>query len=371
MIEESKYVDFLVIGEGEITLAELIKALENKANFADIKGLVYRDQATSEIIQNESRPPIQDLDNLPIPDLSLIENLDIDNYRSVHARNKRVIYILGSRGCPFSCTFCAAHLVHGRKVRFRNPKKIVDEIEYNQKKYGIGYVGFKDGTFTLNHQWVKELCSEIINRKIKIGFAINARVDTINEDILKVLKMAGCRTIGFGLESGSQRILDIMRKGTSLKQIIEAMDLARKYGFFTVGSYMIGNLGDTKEDINKTYKLARDLKTTSAAFSPLTAFPGTQIYFDALKNGSLKNPKWYLKRNPYNKDEFLPVTNYDGVLTFSEFSTEKELNKIYHKYYFRISYVFSMIKRIIKEPYLLKYAIGYTLGVIKKTFVDT
>lgn len=370
-MEESKYVDFLVIGEGEHTLAELLEALKKKTDFKQIKGLIYRNKKNGQIIKNELRPLIENLDSLPIPDLDLIENLDFKNYKMVHAGNKKVIYILGSRGCPFQCTFCAAHLVHGRKVRFRSPKKIVDEIESNRKKYGIDYVGFKDGTFTLNHSWVKEICSEIINRRLQIGFCVNARIDTIDEEMLQSLKKAGCQTIGFGIESGSQRILNKLRKGTTLKQIKKVFQLVNKFKFFTINSFMIGNPGDNKETIKETLELAKSLKSTAVGFCPLTVFPGTQIYFEATKDGTLKNPQWYLKKNPNNEDEFLPTGLYDGVLSFSDFTTEKEVKRIYNKFYLRPASIASTIKRIILNPYFLKYTLGYAKGMIKKTFDNT
>src|SRR3989338_2250937 len=371
MMAESKNVDFLAIGEGENTLTELLDALENKINFSEIRGLVYRDKETGRIVKNEPRPLIQDLDSLPIPDLDLIENLNFKNYSVVHAGNKRVVYILGSRGCPFPCTFCAAYLVHGRKVRFRSPKKIVDEIEFNQKKYGISYVGFKDGTFTLNHQWAKEICQEIIGRKLKINFSVNARVDTINEEILKILKKAGCETIGFGIESGSQRILDKLMKGTNIAQIKEIFKLVNQYKFFTIPSFMIGNPGETKDDIKKTFELAKSIKATIAGFCPLTAFPGTKIYFDAVADGTLKNPKWYLKRNPADPEEFLPTGVYDGVLKFNDFETEKEVKIVYNKFYLRPAFIPSVIKRIIIDPYFLKYIFMYGWGLLRKTFDNT
>lgn len=371
MMKESKYVDYLVIGEGEHALAELLDSLPNKTNLSQIKGLVYRNSKTNQIIKNELREPIQNLDSLPIPDLNLIENLNFRNYDLIHAGGEKVVYILGSRGCPFQCTFCAAHLIHGRKVRFRSPKKIVDEIEYNQKKYGINYVGFKDGTFTVNHHWVKEICEEIISRNLKIGFCINARVDTINEEMLKILKKAGCKTIGFGIESGSQKILDIMRKGTTIPRIKKVLKLVRKYKFFTIGSFMIGNPSDTKKDIRKTIELAKEIKPSGVGFGVLTAFPGTEIYFNALKDGNLKNPKWYFRRDPDEEDEFLPTRLYDGALQSSEFKVEKELNKAYYKFYFRPTYIISTIKRIISDPNYLKYVLAYAWGMVKNTFVDT
>ncbi len=371
MMTESKYVDYLVLSEGEETLTELLTALEKGGDLQQIKGLVFRDQATGQIIKNEPRPPIEDLDALPIPDLDLIENLDFKNYNSIHAGGKKNINILGSRGCPFLCTFCAAHLVHGRRVRFRSPKKVVDEIEYYQKKYGIGYVLFKDGTFTLNHQWVKEVCQEILDRQIKIGFCVNARVDTVNEEILEIMKKAGCQTIGFGIESGSQRILDKLKKGTTLEQIKKALDLVYRMKFFTTSSFMFGNPGETKEDVKKTFELAKNSKLLTVGFCPLTAFPGTEIYDEAIKDGTLKNPKWYLKRNPEVEDEFLPAGYYDGVLTFSDFDTEKEMKKAYYKFYFRPAYLILILGRLINDAYFLKYALDYAWGMIRNTFDQT
>lgn len=372
MMEYSPYVDYLVVGEGEYTTMELLNALANKSDLKNIRGLIYRD-TNGQIIKNEPRPPIPDIDSLPMPMLDLIENLNFKNYNAIHAGGKKIVNILGSRGCPFNCTFCGAYLVHGRRVRYRSPKKIVDEIEYNQKKFGIDYVAFKDSTFTLNHQWVKEICDEIIKRGLKMGFCVNARVDTVNEEILKILKKAGCETIGFGIESGSQRILDKLKKGTTLEQIKKAVDLVSEMDFFTTSSFMFGNPSETKEDVKKTYELAKSSKLMTVGFCPLTAFPGTEIYVDALKDGTLKNSKWYLKRNPdpYAEDEFLPVGYYDGVLTFTDFSTEEEMKKAYYKFYFRPGYIFFIFKKLIKNPHYLKYALDYAWGMLKETFDQT
>lgn len=370
-MEESKYVDFLVVGEGEYTLAELLEALEKKTDFKQIKGLIYRNEENGQIIKNELRPPIEDLDSLPMPDLDLIENLDFKNYDAVYAGGRKIINILGSRGCPFKCTFCAAHLVHGRNVRFRDPKKIVDEIEYNKNKYGVSYVSFKDGTFTVNHKWVKEICQEISNRKLNIGFCVNARIDTITEEILRIMEETGCNSIGFGIESGSQHLLDKMNKNTTIEKIKDVFKIVNKFNFIVTNSFMIGNLGDTKETIEKTYQLAKELKSLTVGFSPLTAFPGTQIYYDALGD-NLINPKWYLKRVTDSDDEFVSTGVYDGVLPFKDFTTEEMTKKIHYRFYSRPAYILSVFKKIIQKPILLKYALDYAKGIlIKKTFDNT
>lgn len=373
MMESSPYVDFLVLSEGEETLAELLQTMANKANkkdLKDIQGLIYRN-ANRQIIKNELRSPIKNIDSLPIPDLGLIENLNFKNYNVIHAGSKCVVYILGSRGCPFLCTFCAAHLVHGRPIRFREPKKIVDEIEYNQKKYDVKYVGFKDGTFTLNHKWVKEICQEIINRNLKIGFCINARINTLSKELLDTLERAGCETIGFGIESGSQEILNKLKKGTTLEQIRNGFKLLKNYKFFTINSFMLGNPGDTLETIKQTFNLAKELNSTGVGFCPTTAFPGTEMYDEAVRDGTLKNPKWYLKPDLNHQDEFLETGVYDGVLLFPDFKPEQEVARAYQRFYFRPSYLFLVIKKIMADPYFLKYALGYALGIVRKTFDNT
>lgn len=335
----SEDIDFLFYGESEKTLCELVSALERNLPFGDIDGLIYRKD--DEVVVNKPPEPIQNLDELPFPNLGL---LDVKKYDSYYAKSLPLTSLIASRGCPFNCTFCDAYATHGKIMRFRTPKSIVDEMEHNYNKYNIGQFMIKDSTFTVNKKWVREICSEIESRNLKINWTCNTRVDMVEENLLRTMKKSGCHMVMFGIESGSQKVLDMMHKGITLEQIRNGVSLCKKVGLETAGYFMVGNVGETEEDAQKTVELSKELDLDMATFGVATAYPGTELWEWASENKAIDR-LWYMGDVKVSTS----IREADGNLNLKDFCPESQariVKKANKEFYFRPSYVLKKIFKI-------------------------
>ncbi|MCS7098374.1 MAG: B12-binding domain-containing radical SAM protein [Candidatus Methanomethyliaceae archaeon] len=283
---ECPALDIGVIGEGEVTIIDLLKSLEGKKPISEVDGIVYRKEG--KIIRNKPRKLIENLDEIPFPARHL---LPLDKY-TVLGESKRLGNIMTSRGCPFNCIFCSSSKFYGRKFRARSPKNVVDEIEELFYKYKIKSIEIVDDVFTINKNRALEIAKEIIKRGLDIWWACGARVDLVTKELLSIFKRAGCEVIYYGIESGSERILKILKKGITLEQAKKAVKWAKEVGIEVVGSFIIGTPGETKEDVMKTIKFAKDCDIDFAQFTAMTPYPGTEIYEIAEREGLLLTRDW-------------------------------------------------------------------------------
>ena len=226
-------------------------------------------------------PLIDDLDLLPSLEYS---SFPVERYvqYNMKLRGLRGISMLVSRGCPYSCSFCAVHQTMGRRFRIKSPGKVVDEMEHLKEEYQLEGVWFKDSIFNLDKQWIHSFCSKIKKRGLKISWQYNTRVDLVNEAELAIGKQAGLMQIDLGIESGSPKSLKTLAKGIDIEKIKRAVRIAKKHVRVS-GFFMIGIPGETLEDIEMTFDLAKKLhldKYTWSLFSPL---PGSALY-EKLKN---------------------------------------------------------------------------------------
>lgn len=282
-LKESSF-DIAVVGEGEETVVELIKVLESNESLSSVKGIYYKENGM--ISQNPPRQLMEDIDVIPFPDFTLLHRFE--EYSPDYLNR-----ILTSRGCPFKCVYCASNKLWTRKVRFRAPEKVFEEIKYRYTKFGIRFFKFNDDTFTLNRQRLEKLCGLIIKDKIKIKWMCDTRSDKLNEDILKIMKKAGCRQVNIGVESGSEKILNFIQKGESLETTRNAFLLAKKLKVNTLAYFMMGFPSETKEDVQQSIKTMREIKPDSVCWSLFTPYPGTEIYNHLVENGLLaESPDW-------------------------------------------------------------------------------
>lgn len=359
------FIDFVVVGEGEVTFFELVDAIENKTPLSDIAGVVYKDK--SKIIRNKVRPLIEDLDSLPWPARDLMPHHLYYPALTKRISLYRATSITSGRGCPFNCTFCGAKVVWGRRYRGRQAVAVVDEIKYCNEKLGFGEFSFTDELLTASRKRVIELCDEIIRKRLKIVWVCMSRVDVLDMDMLKKMKMAGCREISFGVESGSQKILDSINKGITIDQIKRAISMTKKVGIKTHASYMIGHIGETEDTVRQTKRLAEELNTDIAAFFVASPFPGTELYTQAKKHGYLKKKFEWI--------DFSPLSKNRAMMELPGLSSEKILalhKDILKKYYLRPKYIFSQIRKIPRVVDIVNFFEGMKLlyrliGCQKKT----
>ncbi len=351
-------VDIAVCGEGEITMFELVQALEKiqpqslkSAPLLDsVKGIAYRKQGI--IKSTEPRQLIQDINSLPYPDWGA---LPIEKYWDVFTTRKNYVRIIASRGCPYSCTFCGAHITMGRKVRKRSPEHIIGELTMLYDKYNVREFLFNDSTFNIDNEWVSQICEKIIEMKRPMIWRCNIRADRIDKKTLLLMKKSGCVKVIMGIESGDEQMLKNMRKGETLEQIKNALNLLKEVNISSDHGFILGMPGETKESMKKTINFAKKINSSVVTFSLATPFPGTQFYKQAKEEG--------LKIDDWSKFDFY------GIPYVPKGLTRKELLKYYGQavktFYFRPSY---LLKRLFEmQSWLnLKINIWYAFRIIQR-----
>lgn len=283
-------IDYVVFGEGEYSCLEIIKRIQSSdTSNTPISGVgfVYNGNA---IIGNK-RKLEEDLDVFPFPARHLLQVNEYGN--EILFKDGKCISLISSRGCPSNCTFCASKVTWGRRVRFRSPENIVNEIRYCINRYHINNFIFLDDTFTLNKDRVIAICKRIINLPSKISIYCSSRINTINKEMLVWLKKAGCFCLTFGIESGDDKILKRMKKDITTKMITKSISLAKECDIKCHGSFIIGNIGDTRETINNTIEFAKSLDLDYIQYSILTPYPGTECYDEAKRRHKLDCDKGF------------------------------------------------------------------------------
>jgi len=276
-----KEADFAFRGEGEIGFPLFVKYLENgqKSRFKDVPGLVWREGEG--IVCNE---PIfhQNIDDFDFPAWDLIRPDEYGQPGSIVP--KGWAYIITSRGCPYQCTFCSAHIIAGRKMRYRSIDNVIQEIKDLYSRHGIRKFSILDENFTLNRRRAEEFCERILDEDVKFEFMLpnGVRLDTLTEGLLNLMKRAGfLKRIAVGIESGSERILRMIRKNLTKEGVKEKIELMNRMGFQPIGYFILGFPTETREEMQETIDFAMSLKLYRAAFTPLIPLPGTEI-FDTL-----------------------------------------------------------------------------------------
>lgn len=329
------HVDYLVLGEGEAAFSELLDHLGDPQALQQIPGLVFKRDGA--VIHTGIRPLVEDLDRIPFPARHLVP---YRNYTSLLSKGQIVTTVFTSRGCPFKCTFCdRPHL--GKRFRARSAANVVDELEACTR-LGIRDFLFYDDTFTVDKRRVLDICQGIRERKLSIAFDIRTRIDTINEEIIRALKRAGCLGIHYGVESGSERILKVLNKGITIPQAEEMFNLTRKHGIQVLAYFMIGSPGETREDIEQTFRVMKALKPDYVHLTVFTPFPGTQLYFQGLEKGIIARDYW--REFSKNPDPSFVAPHWE------EHFTREELMDLvvqgYKRFYSRPGYAFKELLKV-------------------------
>jgi radical SAM superfamily enzyme YgiQ (UPF0313 family) len=286
----NEHVDVVVRGEGEETLLEICKALIDGRRHDDIKGISYRDE-NSEIVNNPDRPVAANLDAYPMPALDL---LPLEKYRiSPDMRmGSKFGLVITARGCPYNCVFCANKLLTKKTYRARSISSVIDEIDYYLKNYQINQLMIFDDNFAVDKKRTIELCEEFVKRNYQNKFTwwAQARVDVLDKEVLCAMKKAGCTILSLGLESGSQRLLDLIKKEISLSKTREIVNLIKDVGIKTRASFILGLPTETEQEAAETIRFAYSLPLDQVRFSIATPFPGTELWDIAVAEGKI-DPK--------------------------------------------------------------------------------
>jgi anaerobic magnesium-protoporphyrin IX monomethyl ester cyclase len=292
-------IDCIVRREGEDTVTELLSAYEKGGDFAKILGISYRDKSGA-VVENADRPFITDLDSIPMPRWDLF-NLSLYEGR-LEGTNKKVIGVMSSRGCPHRCAFCSNSALSRQTLRLRNPGNVVDEIAFLSRTFGYTSFRFSDDTLTMNKAHVMNVCEEILKKNLRIQWSARVRIDTIDRERIALMKKAGCVSLLFGVESGSQRMLDSMHKSQTPDMIRHAIRLALDVGFPLINAgFMVSLPGELPDDLGKTIDLMKEIKGYSpcmeVTYNFTQIFPGTEFEKTAVARGILpKDFSWNVYR---------------------------------------------------------------------------
>lgn len=271
----SGLVDFIVYGEGERTMLELVEAIEAGRDPHAVPNLAWR-AADGRTMRNPRRGPEPDLDALPWPARHLV---DMRKYQTFRWGDRAITSICTSRGCPIDCNFCAATQFSGKVMRYRSVESVVDEVEH-LKSLGFGAVAVIDDNFVINPRRVEAIMGEVVRRRLDMWWWMFGSTHALwkNESMVAAMAAGGVKTVYIGVESADPRVLRDVNKKQTPERVRECVRLLRKHGIQTLGSYILGNETDTRRSIRRTIDFAKALDTDTAQFSILTPYPGTRVY---------------------------------------------------------------------------------------------
>jgi radical SAM superfamily enzyme YgiQ (UPF0313 family) len=368
-------LDFILLGEPELTLRDLLDHLEGKLDQRDevlrklfaehdpgyalsidaagavvlsgIKGLVWR--RGEEVVVNPTRPFMADLDTLPIPRHEL---LPLQKYRMPLMKGP-FTFIVTSRGCPAGCTYCIKHVNYQFGVRLRSPALIMDEL-WELKRLGISNIHMYADLFTVNREQVVDLCRRIIDSGIDIHWTCNSRVDYVDEEMLRLMGKAGCWFISWGIESGNEMILKHARKGADPAKAERALRWAKKAGIRNWGYFIVGLPGETEATIRQTIDFAKGLPLDIALFHVAAPYPGTPFFFEVVKHG------WFRQGTRWEQVDMDKGT----VLDYPGLSAERLLywqKRAFREWAFRPGPIFTYLKMLLSDRSTFKTALSVGL----------
>lgn len=298
-------IDYVIRGEGEFAFVELLGGLAQNRSMDTIGGLSHR--TPSGVVHNDVRTLISDLDNIPFPARDSIINHSLHDSEAFGD-------MITSRGCPFDCAYCASHLTWMRKVRYRSTANILREIKSVMGSFGTRQFTFWDDSFTLNKKRVFEFCDALNREKLGINWGCNTRFDLLDEALIVSMKQAGCNNVELGVESGSPRILGLIKKDTPLEKMESIASLLRKHGLYWSGFFLIGLPTETPEDIEMTVNLMRRLRPNYSTLSIFTPYPGTELWQGLLQAGRVANNMDWHRYNHQSR-----TNNFTGTIDNERF----------------------------------------------------
>jgi radical SAM superfamily enzyme YgiQ (UPF0313 family) len=303
-------IDIVAVGEGENTLAALLANFPN--NLESVPGIIFKNDG--KVCDSGKCKQVLSLDSLPFPsweyfDLALYDNTYYD---------RKCLPVITSRGCPYQCAYCFKG-VFGDTVRLRSAKNIFEEIVFLKDRFGVGAVQFQDDTFTMSRCRVEEFCNLLIENKTDILWRCLARVDQVDFKLIDLMRKAGLKSIAFGIESGSQEVLDKLGKKIKLQQVSEAIEACKRVGVVSKGYYIIGLPWDTPKTLKKTFEFAKNNRTTQLQFTLPVAYPGTKLWEIGKERGLpvedyVESFSWDETTPPYSFSKYLSIKQIKAAI---------------------------------------------------------
>lgn len=345
--------DIGVIGEGEETIIELIKALQENAEPPDVPGIIYRHN--THLIRTQPRPFIKNLDDIPFPAWDLLDDFP-KGYRPPPFRFKGLpaAYIVTSRGCPYQCIFCDRS-VFGNKCRTHSAEYVLNLMEYLHRQFGIKEILLEDDTFVTFRKRLIEICEGILRRGLDISWSCLGRADAVDLEILKLMKKAGCWHISYGIETGDPKVMDFIGKKISLEKIEQAVRWTKEAGLMAKGFFILGHPIDTPESIEKTIKFALKIPLDDISVAMLTPFPGSRVYEIASQYGEFDED--------WQKMNLLDIVFVPKGLTKAELKSYSR--QMIRSFYLRPHQILNYSMRILRDPKSLPIYIKGITSVLK------
>jgi len=329
--------DVAVFGEGEETIAQVAQRIDDSDNLEGVRGSAHREGGKIKV--EDARPFMNDLDKLPLPARDML-NHDIylgASTPGLDATLHNGTELFTTRGCSRKCIFCAARVTHGPKVRFRSADNVIAEIEECINRYGYNHFTIEDDTFTLNRKRLERICEGLA--RTGVTWDCDTRVDTVDRDMLTMMAESGCRKVAFGVESGSERMLSIIKKGITLEQVRDAFRWAHEADMITTAFFMIGaHPSETLDEVNMSLKLMKEIKTDLMALAIAVPHPGTELHSIMREKGYLYSEHW----EKFNHLHSLPSWRTDH---FSPEELTRLQLKLYRKFFFRPVFIWYTLKK--------------------------
>lgn len=355
VMDEAKDLDIYLKHEYEVVAPDLVDKLSNGGNLSDVAGIAYRNNG--DVIINKSAQPINNYDDIPLPAYDLLNSFNLYYENAKHGQPFTIMYT--SKGCPYSCIYCT---MANTKWKARSAESVIGELRYLKENYNINTIMFFDETFTIDRKRVEKITQTIVDEKLNIKWYCNSRVDLIDKDILNKMKLAGCRAVCLGIESGSQTILDGMNKKASVEKAAEAIKMVKDAGIKVNCSFIFGLPGETRDTVNETIKFVKQTLPTGAQFNVVAPYPGTKLYEIALEKG------WITKQT-----DFKSMYQHESVMRTDELAS-KELELIrqdaYKAIYFNPKWWIQNIGYVIKNPDDLVLAINYSIKILRNFIIN-
>ncbi|MCF8369473.1 MAG: B12-binding domain-containing radical SAM protein [Bacteroidales bacterium] len=343
-VASKHFVNIVCIGEGEKTMLDIVKVFNNNKDFEKIEGIAI--WKNNSVVIRKRNNFFQDIDSLPYPAYHL---LDFNKYNPKHqwGKNRQWTPIVTGRGCPYHCVFCQEHSIFGKTTRYRSAESILDEIVMLKKNYNKTHFTFIDSTFTENHSRIVEVTELIIERKIRISWNCNSRVDTLpNTRVLIKMRESGCNSIFLGIESGNSEFLQ-RYKTTTIKQCVKAVVALKNNHINSHCSFMFGLPGENKSTIDKTIHFSKILNPTTASFHIVVPFPGTPLFNLYNREGKIISKDWSkYYREPVIKLEDCSTDELRGLRIAA-----------FKRFYFRPSYIIKSIRNVNNFKQLIDFAL--------------